>query len=180
MVSKRNFVTLLSTTTQSSNRLRKVSTIRPTCSQTETSSLSVPNVSVSRVFSSHVSLAKKPAESTTSSFHNNIKYNIYIRKDFVRHSNVVMRHEHVPRDFQEHDKGINGVSPSTMRSRWLLHQCENPQYGLEDLSCSSQHIPADVDLEGEYNYLARPSSTGSACELTILTLHFGATVFYGD
>ena len=29
----------------------------------------------------------------------------------------------------------------------MLHQCENPQYGLEDLSCSSQHILGDVDLE---------------------------------
>ena len=64
------------------------------------------------------------------------------------------------------------LSPSTKRSRWLLHQYENPQYGLEDLSCSSQHIPADVDLEGEYNDLARPSFIGSASELTILTCCF--------
>ena len=34
---------------------------------------------------------------------------------------------------------------------------------------SSQHIPADVDLEDEYNDLARPSFIGSASELTILT-----------
>ena len=38
-------------TTQNSNRLRNVSTrSRPTCSQTETSSLSAPNVSFTRVF----------------------------------------------------------------------------------------------------------------------------------
>ena len=56
-----------------------------------------------------MSLAKKPAECTTASFQSNIKCDIYIRKDFVRQSHVVMRHEHVPRDFQEHDKGIDGV-----------------------------------------------------------------------
>jgi len=49
-MSKRNFATSRSTTTQSSNRPRKVPTrIRPTCVQTETSSLSTPNVSVARV-----------------------------------------------------------------------------------------------------------------------------------
>ena len=50
VMSKRNFATLLLATTQSSNRLRNVPTIRSTCSQTETSSLSVLNVSVARVF----------------------------------------------------------------------------------------------------------------------------------
>ena len=49
-MSKRNFATLLLTTTQSSNRLRNVPTVRSTCSQTETSSLSVLNVSFARVF----------------------------------------------------------------------------------------------------------------------------------
>ena len=49
VMSKRNFATLLFTTTQSSNRLWNVPTIRSTCSQTETSSLSVLNVSVARV-----------------------------------------------------------------------------------------------------------------------------------
>jgi len=71
--------------------------------------------------------------------------------------------------FKSMTKILTVLSPSTMRSRWLLHQCENPQYGLEDLSCSSQHIPADEDFEGEYNDLARPSSMGGASELTILT-----------
>ena len=50
VMSKRNFAPLLLTATQSSNRLRNVPTIRSTCSQTETSSLSVMNVSVARVF----------------------------------------------------------------------------------------------------------------------------------
>ena len=50
VMSKRNFATLLLTATQNSNRLRNVPTIRSTCSQTETSSLSVLNVSVARVF----------------------------------------------------------------------------------------------------------------------------------
>ena len=66
-------------------------------------------------------------------------------------------------------KELTALSPSTMSSRRLLHQCENSQYGLEDLSCSSQHIPADVDIEGEFDDLAWPSSIGSASELTILT-----------
>ena len=73
------------------------------------------------------------------------------------------------RIFESMTKEPTVLSPSTMRSRWLLHQCENPQYGLEDLSCSSQHIPAVVDLQGDYNDLARPSFIGSASELTILT-----------
>ena len=48
------------------NRLKKVPTrSRPTCPQTETSPLSSPNVSVARVFFQPVSLALKPAESTT-------------------------------------------------------------------------------------------------------------------
>ncbi len=50
MASKRTFATLLSNTTQSSHRLRNVPTFRSTCSQTVTSSLSVLNVSVARVF----------------------------------------------------------------------------------------------------------------------------------
>jgi len=59
-------------------------------------------------------------------------------------------------------KDVTVLSPSTVRSRWLLHLCESIQHGLEDLPCSSQHIPADVDPEGEYHDLARPSFAGSA------------------
>ena len=64
---------------------------------------------------------------------------------------------------------LDGNIITVGKPRCLPHQCESTQYGLEDVSCSSQHIPADVDLEGEYDDLARPSSTGSASELTILT-----------
>ena len=66
-MSKRNFLHRSWITTRSSNRLQKVRTRRiPTRSQTETSSLRAPNVSVARrCCSSRVSLAKKPAESTT-------------------------------------------------------------------------------------------------------------------
>ena len=52
-------------------------------------------------------------------------------------------------------KDLTVLSPSTMRSRWLLHLCKSTQYGLEGLPCSSQHIPADADPEGEYHDLAR-------------------------
>ena len=50
MISKGNFATFLLTATQSSIRLWNVPTIRSTCSQTETSPLSVMNVSIARVF----------------------------------------------------------------------------------------------------------------------------------
>ena len=90
VVSKRNFATLLSTTTQSSNRLRKVPTrSRPTCSQTEISSLSVPNVSVAMKYpSSQVSLAKKPAEVHDTSFQNVMKRDANNRKEL--YANVVL------------------------------------------------------------------------------------------
>ena len=65
-MSKRNVATLPSITTQSSNRLQHFPSRRPTRSQTETSSLSAPGVSIALKYgSSQVSLAKKPAESTT-------------------------------------------------------------------------------------------------------------------
>ena len=54
----------------------------------------------------------------------------------------------------------------------VLHQCENPQYELEDLSCSSLHILAGVDLEGEYNDLVRPSFIGSSSGSFFDVLHF--------
>ena len=52
---------------------------------------------------------------------------------------------------------------------WLLHQCENHNMDWRIFLVPLKHIPADVDIEGEYNDLARPSSLGSASELTILT-----------
>ena len=62
VVSKRNFDTLLLTTTQSSNRLRNVLTFNSTCSQTETSSLSLLNVSVARVFFKPTVIGKEASE----------------------------------------------------------------------------------------------------------------------
>ena len=50
VMSKRNFARCLLPATQTSNRLWNVPTIRCTCSKRETSSLSVLNVSVARVF----------------------------------------------------------------------------------------------------------------------------------
>ena len=45
-----------------------------------------------------------------TSFQSNIKCDLCIRKDFfVRQYPVAMRHEHVPRDFEEHDEGIDSV-----------------------------------------------------------------------
>ena len=56
VMSKRNFATVLLTATQSSNRL---------CSQTVTSSLSVMNVSVARVFFKPSDTGKEPSEAFT-------------------------------------------------------------------------------------------------------------------
>ena len=66
-MSMRNFDTLLLTTTQT-NQLRNVPTIRSTCSQTETSSLSAPNVWFAHVFFQPASLALQPTGSTTLLF----------------------------------------------------------------------------------------------------------------
>ena len=56
-ISARNCATLARITTQSSNRRRKSTRIRPLSSQTETSSLMAPNISVARkCFSIHVPL----------------------------------------------------------------------------------------------------------------------------
>ena len=77
--------------------------------------------------------------------------------------------------FEQVTKELTVLPTSTMKIKVFT------KYGLEDLSCSSQHIPADVDLEGEYDDLARPSSIGSASELTILVCRISvATVLYGD
>ena len=62
-MSMRNFNIVLVTTTKSSNRLRHVLTVRSTCSQTETSSLSMLNVSVARVFFKPSVFGKEASES---------------------------------------------------------------------------------------------------------------------
>ena len=100
VVSKRNFASLLSTATQSSNRLQKVPTrSRPMCSQTKTSSLSVLNVSVARVFFKPSIIGKEAAECTTSSFLNVMKCDVDVRVIFLFQCRVVKQHHHVPRDW---------------------------------------------------------------------------------
>ena len=74
-----------------------------------------------------------------------------------------------PRDCGAHDEGIDGFVSIHDDIKVVLHLCKSTQYGLEGPLCSSQHIPADVDLEGKYDDLARPSSIGRASELSILT-----------
>ena len=79
-MSKRNFASLLSITTQSSNRLQKVPTrSRPTCSQTEATSLSAPNVSVARVFFQPSVIGKGASGVHVISFHNIMKCDVDIR-----------------------------------------------------------------------------------------------------
>ena len=97
----------------------------------------------------------------------------------VRQYRVVRWHDHVPRDWCM-TKELTPLAPPTMKIKLVAPPEKSTRYRLEDLSCSSQHIPADVDLEGEFSELARPPFVGSASALTILTLHFGATVLYGD
>ena len=100
VVSKRNFASLLSTATQSSNRLQKVPTrSRPMCSQTKTSSLSVLNVSDARVFFKPSIIGKEAAECTTSSFQNVMKCDVDVRVIFLFQCRVVKQHHHVPRDW---------------------------------------------------------------------------------
>ena len=66
--------------TQSSNRLRKVPTrSRPTCSQTETSSLSAPNVSVPREFFSASFIGIKASGVHDTSFHYIMKCDVATR-----------------------------------------------------------------------------------------------------
>ena len=59
-----------------------------------------------------------------------------------------------------------------------------PEYGLEDLSCSSQHILAGVDLEGRVRWILpdhRPQEVPEVLLNSPDVLHFGATVFFfGD
>ena len=63
---ERNVITLPLITTQNTHRLRKQTRIRPTCSQTETSSRAALDVSTALKYcTSQASLAKRPAESTT-------------------------------------------------------------------------------------------------------------------
>ena len=74
-MSKRRCATLFGITTHSSSRLRNLTRKRPTSSQTETSALSVLNVSAaSKCFSS------RPRIHDTS-FQSNIKCDVYIRKE---------------------------------------------------------------------------------------------------
>ena len=80
VASKRNFASLISTTTQSSNKLQKVPTrSRPTCSQTETTSPSAPKVSVARVFFQPNVIGNKASGVHDTSFHNIMKCNVDIR-----------------------------------------------------------------------------------------------------
>ena len=76
MTPKRNFATLLSTTTKSSNR---------TCSQTETSSLSAANVSFARVLlpASFIGILASGVHDT--SFHNIMKCGLDIRLNLHVH-----------------------------------------------------------------------------------------------
>ena len=118
---KENFATLLLTTTQSSNRLRKVPTrSRPTCSQTETSSLSVPNVSVARVFFLSCVIGKATNGFHDTSFQYIMKCDVYIRKDL--YNNVVLSGGTTisHRMFERMTNELTALAPSTMRSRWLL------------------------------------------------------------
>ena len=66
-------------------------------------------------------------------------------------------------------KGLTVLPPSTMRSRWLLHQCEN-----HNVDWRIFLVPLSTFLQMWISRAStmiwpRPSSLGSASELTILT-----------
>jgi len=111
-----------------------------------------------------------------TSFQSNMKCYVNIRKELnafvVLSSGTTM----FQRIVERMTKTLTALaSPTMMIMAVAPPERECTRFELEDLSCSSQHIPADVDLEGEFNDLARPSFIGSA-GLTIFDVFlFGAT-----
>jgi len=119
--------------------------------------LSVPNVSVTLTYCSSqnvIGIKASGVHDTSTKCDADIRENLYV----MLLGGTTMFQRIVERMTEE----LTVLSPSTMRSRWLLHLCKSTQYELEGLPFSSQHIPADVNLEDEYNDLARPSFIGRA------------------
>ena len=139
VVSKRNFATVLLTATQSSY---------PLCSQTETSSLSVMNVSVARVFFKPSVIGKETSGVHDTSSQNVMSYDVYIRVNL--HANVVLPSGTTM--FQEiltsMIKELTVLPPPSMRSMWLLPPERQYLVWIERSILSSLNFSACVDLEG--------------------------------
>ena len=83
-----------------------------------------------------------------------------IRKEFVRQSRVVRRHDHVPTDLG-HDEGTDGVGSIHNEAHlWMLHQSESARCGLEDVPCLSSFQPKWISMGGCYE-LILSASTGA-------------------
>ena len=143
VMSKRNFATVLLTATQSSKRL---------CSLTETSSLSVMNVSVARVFFKPSVIGKETSGVHDTSSQNVMSCDVYIRVNL--HANVMLPSGTTM--FQEiltsMTKELTVLPPSSMRSMWLLHQRDSTRCGLRGLSClpsTFQHVSTSKGVFNE-------------------------------
>merc|ERR1712012_699483 len=102
-----------------------------------------------------------------TSFQSIMKCDVDIRKDL--YANVVLSGGTTM--FQgigeRMTKELTALAPSTMKIRWLHHQRGSTRYGLEGLSClPSAHSSRCGSRRASTMNLARPSSTGSASELT--------------
>ena len=91
-----------------------------------------------------MTLVEKPAESTTL-FHNIMKCDVDIRENLHVHVMLPGGTTLFQWIFEHITKELTVFS--SKRSRCLPHQCESTLHVLECLSCSSQHIPADVDFD---------------------------------
>ena len=111
---------------QSPNRLRKAQTKRiPTSSQTETSALSAPNVSVVRTCCfSQGFIGKEPSGIHDTSFQSIMKYDADIRKNFYANvvllGGIVTSPAHLKHDGEGVDVGsVNSFALSAEPLSWL-------------------------------------------------------------
>ena len=118
--------------------------------QTETSSLSAPNVSVARkCCSRQLSFGKEASGIHDTSFQSNMKCDVDIRKDL--YANVVLSGGTTM--FQgigeRMTKELAALAPSTMKIK-VVAPPEREVLGMDwrVYLVFPQHIPADVDLEG--------------------------------
>ena len=182
MVSKRNFAALLQTTTQSSDRLRKVPTrSTPTCSQTETSSLSAPNVSVAIVFFQSSFIGIKPSGVHDTSFQSNMKCYVNIRKEL--YANVVLSSDTTmfQRIVEPMTKELTVFASPTMMIMLVAPPERERALGMNwriSLVPLSTFLQMWISRASTMD-LARPSPIGSA-ELTFLTCCFPNKILYGD
>ena len=167
-MSKRNFATLRLTTEQSTHRPRKVPTrTRPTCYQTEISSLSAPNVSVARVLFQPYFTGTQASGIHDTSFRSATWTSARCR--------TLMSCCQVARPcskgfFKSMTKEPTALSPPTMKIMVVAptERKHSVSIGGSILSSLGTFLQVWIS-KGEYDGSGRPSPIGSAFELTILT-----------